>query len=124
MTAVSQNGLALGYASEGMKGDREIVMTAVSEDGLALTYATEEMKGDHEIVMAAVSQYGLALRYAAKEVRGDPQVVKTALANRHDQPLIALRVSLLSGRYCDQIFDTDLHGMEDMLRDCADMLGS
>ena len=42
---VSRDGLALGNASEEMKGDRQIVMTAVSENGHALEYAAEQMKG-------------------------------------------------------------------------------
>ena len=41
------------------RGDREIVMTALSQHGWALQYATEALRGDREIVMAAVSQNGL-----------------------------------------------------------------
>ena len=125
MAAVSRYGYALRYATEEMKGDRKIVMAAVSKAGPALRYATEEMKGDREIVMAAVSQYGYALHYASEELRGDASMIEVALANtRHRAPLIALSVSLLSGRSCNQIFDTDFDDIDDVLRACAILLGS
>ena len=56
LAAVSNNGYALEFATEELKGDREIVLAAVSKSGVALQFATEELKGDREIVMAAVSQ--------------------------------------------------------------------
>ena len=124
LTAVSKNGGALQYATEEMKGDREIVMAAVSKNGDALHYATEEMKGDREIVLAAVSEVGHALYSAVAELRGDASMIEVALANRHEVPLIALRVSLLSGRSCNQIFDMEDDDIEDVLRDCARLLGS
>ena len=36
MEAVRQNGCALEFASEELKGDREVVMEAVKQDGRAL----------------------------------------------------------------------------------------
>ena len=122
--AVSQNGFALKHATEEMKGDREVVMTAVSKNGYALAHATEEMKGDREIVMPAVSEFGHALWHAPAELRGDADMIVTALANRKRAPLVALRVSLLSGRFCNQIFNTSIHDMEDVLQQCADLLES
>ena len=58
------------------EGDRTIVLTAVSQDGFALRFATQELKGDREIVMAAVSQDGEALQYATKEVKGDEEILQ------------------------------------------------
>ena len=51
LTAVSEHGHALQYATEELKGDREIVLAAVSKHGYALQCATEELKGDREIVL-------------------------------------------------------------------------
>ena len=51
MKAVTQKGRALEYATEALRGDREIVMAAVSQDGRALEYATEALRGDREIAM-------------------------------------------------------------------------
>ena len=124
MTAVSQNGLALCYATEEMKGDRQVVMTAMSENWGALQYATEEMKGDRQIVMTAASRNGYALHFATAELRGDVAMIEHALASADGASLIALRVSLLSGRSCSQIFRFHYDGMEDVLQECAELLGS
>ncbi len=71
LAAVSQNGLALQYASEELQGDRNIVLAAVSQDGLALLFASEELQGDRNIVLAAVNQNGIALEYAKFGLRRD-----------------------------------------------------
>ena len=124
MAAVSQNGYALQFATEELKGDREVVMTAVSQNGCALKFTTEEMKGDREVVMTAVSQNGYALHFATAELRGDEDLVMTALAKRNGSPLIVLRVLLLSGKVCNQLFHVHIHTMNDVLQECADLLGS
>ena len=46
---------------------REVVIAAVGQEGWALKYATEALKGDREVVMAAVVQDGTALRYATED---------------------------------------------------------
>ena len=51
-----RNRRALEWASEEMKGDRDIVRAAVRRRGEELRWASEEMKGDREIVMAAIQQ--------------------------------------------------------------------
>jgi hypothetical protein len=44
--------------------DREIVLVAVKQDGLALQYVSDDMKGqDYDVVWAAVNENGEALRY-------------------------------------------------------------
>ena len=64
-----------GSQSQEQKGDRETVMTAVSQSGWALEFATEELKGDRKIVMAALSRgAGLALRFATEELKGDAEM--------------------------------------------------
>ena len=77
--AVSQVGYALQFASAQLRGDREIVLVAVSQKGYALRYASDEMKGDREIVLAAVSQSKYALQYASAELRGNQEVVLAAV---------------------------------------------
>ena len=62
---VAQNGDALEYAADELKGDREIVLAAVAQYGPALQHAAAELKGDREIVLEAVAQNGRALEYAA-----------------------------------------------------------
>ena len=80
MTAAAQEPIALFYATEELRGDREVVMTAVTSNGQALKYATEELRGDRGVVMAAVAKDGSALEYATQELRGDREVVMTAVA--------------------------------------------
>ena len=48
-------GDALGYATEELRGDREVVMTAVAENGYAVADASEALRGDKEIMEAAVA---------------------------------------------------------------------
>ena len=61
-----QDGKALQWASEEMKGDRELCTAAVAHDGQALEWASEEMKGDRELCMAAVAQDWHAHKYPSR----------------------------------------------------------
>ena len=49
------------------------------QDGKALQWASEEMKGDRELCTAAVAQRYEALEYAAHALRSDVDVVRTAV---------------------------------------------
>ena len=40
--------------SNELRNDREVVLTAVSQDGRALEYASAEFKNDRKVVLAAV----------------------------------------------------------------------
>ena len=80
MSAVKQNGQALGCASGALKNDRQIVMKAVEQSGLSLRYASAALQGDPEIVMAAVQQDGDALFFASAELKGDREIVMAAVA--------------------------------------------
>ena len=124
MKAVSKHGNALEYATVELKGDREIMMKAVSENGFVLEHATTELKGDREIVMKAVSENGWSLRHATEKLRGDADLIEAALANSQGNCLIALRVALLSGRFCTRIFNVDWQRRVHVLRECAMLLGS
>ena len=83
LAAVKSNGNQLEYASEALRGDREIVLAAVKFNGDQLEYASEELRGDKEIVLAAVQHSGSygALQYASEELRGDREVVLAAVKN-------------------------------------------
>jgi hypothetical protein len=76
--AVTQNGLALRYASPELKADRIIVLAAVRENGLALDYASPALTADRVIVLAAVEENGLAIQYASEELRNDHIIVYSA----------------------------------------------
>ena len=85
-------GDALEWASEEMKGDRDIVLAAVRQDSAAVKLASEEMKGDRDIVMAAVQVDGWALEHAAQEMKEDVEIVVATL--RQLQPYPSLQGGL------------------------------
>ena len=120
MQAVSKNGPALEYATDELNGDREIVLEAVSKSGFALEFAKEELKGDHDLVMRAVSKNGYALVLAPQELKGDKEMMRHAL--RQGGALVGLKVFLLSGRCCDEIFLSHLDNRRVVLRRCAELL--
>lgn len=71
----NQNGFYLQYASEALKGDRDVVMEAVKYDGCSLQYASEELRGDKDVVMEAAKNDWEALQYASEDLRNDREVV-------------------------------------------------
>lgn len=78
--------MALEYASDELKADREIVLAAVQKDGWALEFATKEFRADREFVMAAFKKNIGSIEYASKEIRkelrADPEIIrKVALAD-------------------------------------------
>jgi hypothetical protein len=77
--AVSQNGLALQFASERLKLDDGLVRVAVSQNGLALQFAGERLHDDGGIVHDAVRQNGMALEFASKRLQNDGGIVNTAI---------------------------------------------
>ena len=98
-------------------------MEAVSQHGCSLDFATKELKGDHEIVMRAVSNKGFALRYASQELKGDKEMMQNAVRPRPGQcSLVGLKVVLLSGRCCDEIFLFHYDDRRLVLRRCAELL--
>ena len=60
-------------------GDRALVMTAVKSKGGAIGFASDELKKDHDVVLTAVKAEGStnALRYADESMRGKKDVVLT-----------------------------------------------
>ena len=81
--AVRQNGLALEYASEGLRANVSVVMTAVSQNGLALEFASERLRAVYSIVMRAVAEgpgaSGFALLHALGATASSPDVVLAAV---------------------------------------------
>ena len=88
-------------------------------------FATEELRGHHEIVMQAVSVDGEALEYATKSLREDEEMLQHALERSQNcGEVVGLKVALLSGRCCSEVFWTKdlaltLEGREEVLRRCA-----
>jgi len=78
LTAVTENGYALSYAADALKASKEVVMAAVTEDGNALQYASTQLREDKEVVKAAVTKEGSALKFALGGLNQDPEYLKFA----------------------------------------------
>ena len=48
-----------------------MVLAAVTDDGIALRFASEELQGNRALVLAAVTQNGIALRFASEELQAE-----------------------------------------------------
>ena len=79
LEAVRQNGMHLGYATEGLSADPEVVVEAVRQNGMALQFADDELKRSHWVVSQAVRQNPMAFRYAAEDLRADRGMVLDAV---------------------------------------------
>jgi len=53
-------------------------MEAVKQDGEALGYASDELRANKDVVLAAVQQHGGALWYASNELKNDPDIKAAA----------------------------------------------
>ena len=74
---VEQDALALRYASDDLRSDRELSLHAVRMDGLALEHVKPEFI-DRKLALAAVSQNGLALRFCSDMQRANAEIVGLA----------------------------------------------
>eukprot|EP00971_Amphidinium_carterae_P208905 4144539-Amphidinium_carterae.1 len=71
--------MALQFAAESCRGDREVVLAAVKNNGFSLEFAAESCRGDQEIVLSAVKESWQALELAAESCRGDRDIILAAL---------------------------------------------
>jgi len=92
LAAVRQNGLALQYATETLKADRDVVLAAVQKrNGRVLKCATEALRADRDVVLAAVQQDAGAIEFAADELLEDPTFAMEAKGRYH-----LLKLTMLS----------------------------
>ena len=77
---ITINGLILGYASEELQNNSELVRLAVTQSGEALRYASEELQNSPEIVRLATIQSYYALEYASTDLKNDYQFMKEMIA--------------------------------------------
>ncbi|STX88377.1 DUF4116 domain-containing protein [Legionella feeleii] len=101
LAVVQHNGLALQYASEGMRRNEQVVRAALINNAMALKFVLDPLTNKIDIVLLAVQQNGLALQYTPK-FNANKEVVMAALAQdagafefindalKNDQDLIAL----------------------------------
>ena len=82
VAAVASNGLALRYASEELRADKDVALAAVRHRGRALEHAGPELRADLQLVLAAVQQDAAALRFASAELQEDGAVLTAAKVQR------------------------------------------
>lgn len=87
--AVTNNGLALKYASDTLQNNWDIVLTAIKQNPKALAFASDEIKNgiktnpvmqkNKEFVLAVIKMDPTLFRYASEELRRDPEVAIAAI---------------------------------------------
>ena len=80
--ALTQDGEALEFASDRLKGKKDIVLLAIKTAPWTAFYASEKLKADKELIMASVKDCGQTLYYASEKLRDDEEVVRAAVANK------------------------------------------
>eukprot|EP00971_Amphidinium_carterae_P107949 2137024-Amphidinium_carterae.1 len=93
-------------------------MAAVEQDGDALQYAAEDLKGDHAIVLAAVEKFWCALKYAADALLLDDEFASEAKRNG-----LILKIYMASGRYTCQFVEPQFETTEHILATVCEALG-
>ena len=71
MSAVQNNGLALGYFSSDLKNDIDVVKAAVKNDVRALQYASTELKNNKQCASLAVCADLRAIQYVGSTLLDD-----------------------------------------------------
>ncbi len=95
LEALASDGSYIQHISDQLKNDREIVMFAVESSGYALKYVSDELKNDRGIVSAAIKRNGGALEFASDELKDDDEIVGLAIS-QNCYPVPSLGVSPLA----------------------------
>ena len=117
IASVQQDGGALKFASERLRGDKDVVMAAissrprkgwayatvvlknnrdfvldlVSRDGSFLELVSDDFKADRSVVFSAVMQNGRALQHASATLQADRSVVIEAVKQYAQQSLETIK---------------------------------
>lgn len=89
----------LSRASEGLRGDREVIMAGLKISAEALSDASTELQADREMVYAAIASPSFFvddLEAASKDLHADPEVLKAAIGRRRQS--YSLQESSFGGR--------------------------
>ncbi len=71
--------LSLDFASPNLRDDREVVLAAISRDSFAVYEASSRLKDDKIVMLAAVKKNGFTISYASDDIKKDQDVVLAAL---------------------------------------------
>ena len=84
LPAIAAHAADLEYVSEELKNDKDVVMAAVTQEGCLLECASPKLQDDDEVVTAAIKQHPISFIYASERIRGDKNIIKTVIANDVD----------------------------------------
>jgi hypothetical protein len=75
ISAIAQNQWTLKFASDELRGDKDVILACVSLRGFTLQFASDELRNNKDVVLAAVIQNGWAIQFASENLRGNKEVV-------------------------------------------------
>ena len=78
-----QDGYTLQFASQQLRGDREVVL-----HGRIEAASSEQLCGDREVLLAAISNYGWALGLASQQLRGGHRELMLAAMKQNGKALL------------------------------------
>mmetsp|Transcript_33238 Transcript_33238/g.48833 ORF Transcript_33238/g.48833 Transcript_33238/m.48833 type:complete len:578 (-) Transcript_33238:870-2603(-) len=104
-------GFNLQFVSPLLKGDREVVESALQyrlhiRSSAILSYASEELRGDRQLVRGAIAEDSKMLFIASEEIQMDPDIVSLAWDFREDHDFdlyFDFKESDLRRRYIQQV---------------------
>ena len=79
ISALSQDGDALRYASLELQNNIDVVKIAIENNYRALAYASNSIKNNRELILDAVVKNGTILEYASSELQNDKDIVLLAV---------------------------------------------
>ena len=77
---VKKNGSFLKYASERLRGDKEVLALAIQHGIFPLEYAADSIRGDRKYAEERIAEDPRALCYLTDQLRGDKGLIEKALA--------------------------------------------
>jgi hypothetical protein len=81
MTAVQQTAYAFEFASDELRGDKEIVLATVKKDKRMLRFGSEELRNDEEFVYELKKLKCLDERYVSDRIREEMKKDENYLVN-------------------------------------------
>jgi hypothetical protein len=73
LEAIKINIMALQYASERIKNDKDFIINAIYQDCDAFVIASNELRGNEEVALVAANEHIHMIKFASDKLRDDEQ---------------------------------------------------
>ena len=115
MVGIAPSLIALQYASEDIKKNRDVALAAVMQDGTAYLYVDPSLRADPEIAYHAVKGKWQLLALVPDEARADAKIVLQAVAQsgravRFASPMLLAREPAILGKAVEKCGEDLLYG--------------